>query len=522
VSVVEPDGSVRVLAGNGDKGKADDDVGGPEARFDGPHHLLVGPDGALYVADTFNNCVRRIDLATGRVTRFAGTGEKGFGGDGGPAALAVFDGVFNIAFRGRQLYVADLGNRRVRAVDLETGLVRTVAGNGSKGVPRDSGLALQEPLVDPRAIAFDPWGNLYICERSGHALRVVDHAGRIRTVVGTGERGYSGDGGPAREARLDGPKHLFAEANGDVLITDTENHAIRRYSPVEGTIRHVVGAGRAGSAGVPGPAAGAELNRPHGAQVHPVTGEIYVSDSANNRVLRVGRPRRLLAVGAAPGYQHDSTSDALAAIRELGRESGLWETFVRTDVELVTRRKLEGNRRNLDYFDGLFLVTCGDVPLDDEQRQALLSFVRDQGKGLVAAHGASVAEWPPWVELLGGSFDLHPWNQLEGELKVEDPEFPAVRHFPERFRLFDEFYQIKGFSRERSRVLLSLDTSQLDKTLPGVRGGFVPLAWTHSYGKGRVFYSSLGHPRGSWSRPDLRRMWLEAVKWALGLDAAAK
>ena len=211
VSVLDENGALSVLAGTGEKGPAADSVPAAAATFDGPHHLLVGPDGALYVADTFNNCVRRIDLATRVVTRVAGTGKKGFGGDGGRAVEAVFDGVFNIAFRGNLLYVTDLGNRRVRAVDLATGLVRTVAGTGSKGVPRDGADALSEPLVDPRAIALDPWGNLYICERSGNALRVVDVSGKIRTVAGTGERGYSGDGGPAREARLDGPKHIFAE-----------------------------------------------------------------------------------------------------------------------------------------------------------------------------------------------------------------------------------------------------------------------------------------------------------------------
>jgi len=231
VSVLDEGGTLRVLAGTGEKGPAADTVPAAEARFDGPHHLLVGPDGALYVADTWNNCVRRIDLATRVVTRFAGTGAKGYGGDGEPAAAATFNSVFNIAFRGKLLYIADLGNLRVRAVDLATGLVKTVAGNGSKGVPRDGGDAVSEPLVDPRAIALDAWGNLYICERSGHALRVVDASGKIRTVAGTGERGYSGDGGPARAARLDGPKHLFVEPSGDVLITDTENHAIRRYSP---------------------------------------------------------------------------------------------------------------------------------------------------------------------------------------------------------------------------------------------------------------------------------------------------
>lgn len=518
VSVLDESGRLSVLAGTGEKGPPADEVAGADARFDGPHHLLVGPDGALYVADTFNNCVRRIDLATRVVTRFAGTGAKGYGGDGGPARDAVFDGVFNIAFKGDVLYVADLGNRRVRAVDLKTGLVKTVAGNGTKGVPRDGGDALSEPLVDPRAIALDSRGNLYICERSGHTLRVVDASGKIRTVAGTGERGYSGDGGKAIEARLDGPKHIFAEASGDVLITDTENHAIRRYSPVDGSIRHVAGTGKAGAAGVPGPATASELNRPHGAHVHPRSGEIYVSDSANNRVFRIGRARRLLAIGAATGWQHESVSDALVALHALGREAGLWETTIRTDSLFLTKRALKENGKNLDHFDAVFFMTCGDLPLDDEQKQALLSFVKEDGKGFLAAHSATVAEWPAFVDMIGGRFDGHPWDQLEAVVKVEDREFPATRHFPQRLRLFDEFYQIRDFSRARSHVLMSLDTSSVDKARPGVRHEDVPIAWTRSYGKGRVFYSSLGHPPAVWARPDLRLMWLEAVKWALGLD----
>jgi type 1 glutamine amidotransferase/DNA-binding beta-propeller fold protein YncE len=518
VSVLDEQGRLRVLAGTGEKGFSGD--GGPaaEARFDGPHHLLVGPDGALYVADTWNNCVRRVDLETGIVTRFAGTGEKGFSGDGGPASEARFNSVFNLAFRGGLLYLTDLGNRRVRAVDLKTGLVRTVAGSGEKGVPKDGGRALEEPLVDPRAIALDPWGNLYICERAGHALRVVDQTGRIRTVAGTGEKGYSGDGGPAREARLDGPKHLFAEPNGDVLISDTENHVIRRYSPADGTIRLLIGTGKPGATGLPGAAAGAELNRPHGAQVHPRTGEIYVSDSANNRVVRIGRKRRLLAVGAASGWQHESVSDALAALAAIGRESGLWETTVRTDVQLVTRRKLKDNAKNLDHFDALFFYTCGDLPLDDEQKQALLAFVRDEGRAFLGAHSATVAEWPAFVEMIGGRFDSHPWDQLEAVVKVEDRGFPAVRHFPESFRLFDEFYQVRDFSRAASRVLMSLDLASVDRTREGVRQDDAPIAWTRSYGKGRVFYSSLGHPRASWARTDMRLMWLEAAKWAMGIE----
>jgi DNA-binding beta-propeller fold protein YncE len=287
VSVLLRSGALRVLAGTGEEGLAGD--GGPatEARFHGPHHLAVGPDGALYVADTFNNCVRRIDLRTGLVRRVAGTGHKGFSGDGGPAVAAEFGAIFALAFRGNLLYLCDLDNRRIRAVDLGTGIVTTMAGNGAQGVPKDGGDARSEPLVDPRAVAVDSRGNLYICERAGHALRVVDPAGKVRTVAGTGEAGFSGDDGPALLARLNGPKHISIDANDDVLIADTENQVIRRYSPRDERIRRVLGTGTRGSAGLGGSPLACQLDRPHGSRVRPGTREIYVSDSENHRVIRV-------------------------------------------------------------------------------------------------------------------------------------------------------------------------------------------------------------------------------------------
>jgi DNA-binding beta-propeller fold protein YncE len=287
VSVIDKAGKVTRLAGVGEAGLSGD--GGPasSARLNSPHHLLLAPDGQhLYVADTLNFSVRTIDLRTRMITRLAGTGQKGFAGDGGPAVDAQFGGIYALALRGRLLYVCDLDNRRVRTINLDTGIVNTVAGNGQKGVPQDGEPALTQPLVDPRAIAVDAKGSLYICERNGHALRVVDPAGRIRTIAGNGEPGYSGDDGPARAAKLNGPKSIAMDGE-DVLIADTENHVIRRYAPASGTISRVIGTGVLGTDGVGGPATSCQLNRPHGAHRNPATGILYIADSENHRVLGV-------------------------------------------------------------------------------------------------------------------------------------------------------------------------------------------------------------------------------------------
>lgn len=284
------DGRLVTLAGReGQAGNEGDGRPGPEATFNGMHALAVGPQGRVYLADTWNNRIRVYDPATGRVEAFAGTGEKGFGGDGGPALKARFNGVFCVAFDPRQenLYVTDLGNRRIRKIELKTGVVTTVAGDGRRGVPEDGGRATEQPLVDPRAHAVDQDGNLWVLERGGHALRVVDTRGIIRTVAGTGRPGKGI--GPARQAALNGPKHLCLDRDGTVLIADTENHRIVRFDPKDNTLSLVAGTGQKGTAGVGGDPKQAELNQPHGVVVHPATGDIYIADSSNGRVLKIVR-----------------------------------------------------------------------------------------------------------------------------------------------------------------------------------------------------------------------------------------
>jgi len=285
---VDDRGMLTAVAGTGEKGDRGD--GGPalKAQFNGMHSLAVGPHEDLFIADTWNNRVRRIEARTGKIFAFAGTGRKGFSGDGGPASAAEFGNVYCVAFDdGREnLYLADLDNRRVRAVNLRTGIVTTVAGNGEKGVPQDGADATQAPLVDPRAVAVDSQGTLYILERSGHALRAVDRNRKIRTVAGTGRKGFAGDDAESLKASFSEPKHLCVDADDNVIIADTDNHVIRKYLLKENRIVRVAGSGKSGAGGVGGLASALELNQPHGVKVDK-SGTLYIADSLNNRVLRI-------------------------------------------------------------------------------------------------------------------------------------------------------------------------------------------------------------------------------------------
>jgi hypothetical protein len=285
---INPQGVLTTIGGTERKGNRGD--GGPakDASFNGMHSLAIGPDGLVYLADTWNNRIRTYDPKSGQIAAFAGTGEKGFSGDGGPTAKARFGGIYSVAFdtAGKNVILADLDNRRVRKIEIASGIVTTVAGNGEKGVPADGAEATKSPLVDPRAACFDSKGNVYILERSGHALRVVSPDGKIRTVVGTGKAGATGDGGDAIKATLNGPKHLCADKEDNIIIADTENHLIRKYLPKECKIVRIAGSGKKGTNGVGGSPLAVELNQPHGVYLHS-SDELYIVDSSNNRVLKI-------------------------------------------------------------------------------------------------------------------------------------------------------------------------------------------------------------------------------------------
>ena len=242
--------------------------------------------------------------------------------------------------------------------------------------------------------------------------------------------------------------------------------------------------------------------------------------------------KRLLAIGDMHrrNYQHDSVSHALATIERIGRETGIYDTVIRTDIQLLTKHPLQfaekskvadAYYKNLNDFDAIFFFSIGELELTDEQKADLMSFVKEDGKGIVAAHTSvnMFYTWPEFGEMIGGYFDDHPWMIFDAPVIVEAPDFPAMKHLPKTFTVRDEIYQMTNFSRDRVRVLARLDETKLDLKNPRVHrtDKDFALAWARDYGKGRVFYSTFGHTDEQWDNPDMQKMWLGAIKWAMGL-----
>jgi sugar lactone lactonase YvrE len=247
-----------------------------DTPFNGMHNLVRTRDGRIYISDTRANLVRMLDENTGDVIIVAGTGEAGYNGDGIPATQAHLNDPISISLSpdDKQLYIADIRNFRVRFIELESGLIYTAAGNGTSAVPKDDSIATESPLLDPRGMAEDSKGNLYILSRKGHALRVVHPDGKIFTVAGTGEPHATN--GKALESGLRGPKHLCLDVDDTVVIADAENHLIRRFDPSTKSMTTILDHG-------PGQTS---LNRPHGVWVTP-DGTLYICDSYNDRILKL-------------------------------------------------------------------------------------------------------------------------------------------------------------------------------------------------------------------------------------------
>lgn len=280
-------GRLTTIGGTGEPAYTGDGGPAPSASFSAPHELRFDAAGNLYVVERDAHVVRRIDAETGIVTTLAGTGEPGFSGDGGPAARAQLRQPHSIAFNAvGNLLICDIGNQRIREVEMESGTIRTIAGTGEREPTPDSAALEGTPLMGPRSIDTDPRGNAYLVLREGNAVfRLDQSAGRLERIAGTGERGYSGDGGPGLSATFDGPKGIaYSAADDSLYIIDTENHVVRRLDLRSGRIETVLGTGEVAD-GPDGDPLRCSLARPHGVCLHQ--GVLYVTDSENHRVRAV-------------------------------------------------------------------------------------------------------------------------------------------------------------------------------------------------------------------------------------------
>ncbi|MFZ5699038.1 MAG: Ig-like domain-containing protein, partial [Pseudomonadota bacterium] len=282
---VSPDGIISTVAGglSRDDGNGD---GGPArwAQMSNPYGVAVAADGSLYIADTGNQRIRRVD-PDGIISTVAGNGTQGFGGDGGPATRAELNLPFSVAVAvDGSLYIGDTHNHRVRRVSPD-GIISTVAGNGTQGFGGDGGPATQARMYYPYGIAVAVDGSLYIVDRHNHRIRRVDPEGTIRTVAGNGRAGFSGDGGPATQARMNSLFGVAAAADGSLYIADTANHRIRRVGS-DGIISTVAGNGLNGFSSDGGPATQARINAPFGVAL-AADGSLYIADTYNNRIRKL-------------------------------------------------------------------------------------------------------------------------------------------------------------------------------------------------------------------------------------------
>jgi DNA-binding beta-propeller fold protein YncE len=277
------DGRVRTIMGNGSEGPTAEGTPAIDVALHHAYSIAFDAAGNMYVAGSHQPRILRVD--TGGIVHVAAGGDSsGYGGDGGPAAGAVFDYPCGVttAPAGLPLYVADTNNHRIRMID-GAGTMSTLAGTGEAAYSGDDGPGALAQLNAPYRVRYDAGsGSVYVCDTGNHVVRRIDASGMIATVAGTGVAGFSGDGGPATSARLEGPLDARIGPDGALYIADTGNSRIRRVAP-DGTIMTVAGTGARGGAGDGGPALAAQLNRP-AAIAFDGDGRMWIADMFNSRV----------------------------------------------------------------------------------------------------------------------------------------------------------------------------------------------------------------------------------------------
>lgn len=285
VRKIDAKGTISTVAGSGKKGYSGDNGPATAATLNEPYGVAADAGGNLFVVDRLNACVRKVDAKNGNIRTIAGTGVKGFSGDGGPGERAKLREPNGIALDGKGLlFIADVGDQRIRVLDLKTGIIETLCGNGTKARSGDGGPVSKATLYGPRAVAVAPNGSLFVVEREGHCVRTIDLAkGTIDRFAGTGEKGYFGDDGPALKAKFDGPKEIEVDPAGNVFVVDSDNGAIRRIDAKTNVVTTVAGGKKHGGLGDAGTATNAQLDQPHGVAVGK-DGALYICDTLHHRI----------------------------------------------------------------------------------------------------------------------------------------------------------------------------------------------------------------------------------------------
>ncbi|SVB45313.1 uncharacterized protein METZ01_LOCUS198167, partial [marine metagenome] len=280
---IDTNGGISIFAGIRSSGYSGDGGAATSAKLSAPAGIVFDSNWNLYIADTGNDRIRKVDT-NGNISTFAGTGTEGYSGDGGAATSATFNFPYRVTFDSNgNLYIADYFNNRIRKVDTN-GNISTFAGSSEGGYSGDGGAATSAKLSSPSGVAFDSNGNLYISSKNNHVIRKVDTSGNISTIAGTGTEGYSGDGGAATSAKLSQPWGVNVDASGNVYIADTENHRIRKVN-TSGIISTFAGTGTEGYSGDGGAATSAKLNSSEYIIIQ--NNYYYIADYGNNRIRKI-------------------------------------------------------------------------------------------------------------------------------------------------------------------------------------------------------------------------------------------
>jgi streptogramin lyase len=284
---IADDGTITTIAGSGKAGYSGDGGAATDALLNQPYEIRFDGDGNIFFVEMPNHLVRKVDLESGLISTIAGTGKAGFSGDGGPAIHATFHRPHSIQFdTWGNLLICDIGNHRIRRVGKSNGMVETLSGTGETKATPEGAPLFQTPLNGPRALDVAPDGDLWLALREGNAVYRIDmKKGRFHHVAGSGKKGFTGNGGPAKLATLSGPKGISLDAAGNVWLADTESHSVRMIDMQSGNLELIAGNGARGD-GPDGDPLKCQLARPHGIFA-AVDGSVYIGDSENHRIRRL-------------------------------------------------------------------------------------------------------------------------------------------------------------------------------------------------------------------------------------------